>query len=182
MITRHTHLAAGNERQILPWLKFSAELDPQRIDTYTVAAYWLRKQLGKTQEAEDFLREGLLNNPNSWEILFELGRLFEEEKNDTTRARNLWLQAFKKWRESEPQKKEPDTLGLNEILARLANLEEKQGNLSLSVQYWQLALKVSPSPAEIEARIQSIHQQMMNPNADKEKKESAPVEDFLKLK
>src|SRR6185369_16840208 len=56
-VTRHTHLEAGREREILPWLKAAAELDPQHIETYTVAAYWLRSRLGKIKEAEEFLRE-----------------------------------------------------------------------------------------------------------------------------
>src|SRR5262245_19003154 len=51
LITKHTHLEGGNEREILPWLKLSAELDPRRVDTYTVAAYWLRNRLGKVREA-----------------------------------------------------------------------------------------------------------------------------------
>src|SRR5436190_4239734 len=41
LITSHTHLEHGKEREILPWLKLSAELDPERVETYTVAAYWL---------------------------------------------------------------------------------------------------------------------------------------------
>src|SRR5438309_1796727 len=73
LITQHSHLSGGNEREILPWLRFSAELDPQRVETYTVAAYWLRS-MGKIVEAERFLRDGLLANPGSPEILFELGR------------------------------------------------------------------------------------------------------------
>ena len=40
--TVHTHLSGGNEREILPWLKLSAEMDPKRIETYVTAAYWLR--------------------------------------------------------------------------------------------------------------------------------------------
>ena len=59
----------------------SAELDPQRIDTYTVAAYWLR-DLGKVNDAEQFLRQGLLNNPDSYELLFDLGRLYYTDKHD----------------------------------------------------------------------------------------------------
>ena len=56
IITEHTHLAGKNRSEILPWLKLSAELDPQKIETYTVAAFWLR-DLGKIKEAERFLRE-----------------------------------------------------------------------------------------------------------------------------
>src|SRR6266705_3065570 len=77
MIREHTHLEGGAEREMLPWLRVSAALDPQRIDTYTVAAYWLRR-LGKVTDAEQFLREGLRANPNSYDILFELGRLYHE--------------------------------------------------------------------------------------------------------
>src|SRR6266566_9969848 len=51
LVTEHTHLSGGNEREILPWLRLSAELDPQNVETYTVAAYWLRR-LGKVPEAE----------------------------------------------------------------------------------------------------------------------------------
>src|SRR5437588_9986821 len=71
MITEHTHLQGGNEREILPWLRVSAELDPHRIDTYTVASYWLRSSLGKVDEAEQFLREGLRQNPGSYELWYE---------------------------------------------------------------------------------------------------------------
>src|SRR5262249_37768508 len=71
----HVHLKEGEQREMLPWFRFSAELDPHRIDTYTVASYWLER-LGKVDEATDFLRDGLRANPGDPEILTELGRLF----------------------------------------------------------------------------------------------------------
>ena len=64
-------------KEILPWLKVSSAMDPNRIETYTVAAYWLRDHLGHPDEAESFLREGLRANPDSFAILFELGRIYE---------------------------------------------------------------------------------------------------------
>src|SRR6266478_287898 len=79
MVTEHTHLEGGNEREILPWLRLSAELDPQRVETYTVAAFWLRN-MDKIQEAEQFLHEGRRANPDSPEILFELGGLYYESE------------------------------------------------------------------------------------------------------
>src|SRR5436190_5815409 len=36
MVTEHTHLAHGQEKEILPWLQLSAQLDPQLTETYTV--------------------------------------------------------------------------------------------------------------------------------------------------
>src|SRR6266851_5137891 len=139
LVTEHTHLEGGNEREILPWLQLSAELDPQRVETYTVAAYWLRKRLGKVAEAEQFLREGLRANPNSPEILFELGRLYFESYHDTVRARNVWELALRKWTAQESGKKEPDLFLLEEIAVNLSALEEQAGNLPRAIDLLQLA-------------------------------------------
>ncbi len=72
--TVHTHLQTSNVREILPWLKLSAELDPNRIDTYVTASYWLRTRLTNYDDAEKFVREGLHANPDSHELYLELGR------------------------------------------------------------------------------------------------------------
>jgi tetratricopeptide (TPR) repeat protein len=165
MITSHTHLSNGKERELLPWLKLSAELDPQRIDTYTVSAYWLRTRLDKVDEAEAFLREGLRNNPSSYEILFELGRLFEEEHKDSDRARNLFRSALVKWRQREANAKQPNLLALEQILTQLAALEQRLGNYSQAVSYWELVRKVSPAPEEVEKRIQELHRLMGAPES-----------------
>src|SRR5208283_4500435 len=66
---RHTHLDEGGPtddlskssvvREILPWLKLSAELDPENIRTYLVTAFWLRTRLNQVALAEQALRNGL---------------------------------------------------------------------------------------------------------------------------
>src|SRR5688572_31781294 len=68
----------GHEREMLPWFKLAATLDPERPETYVVASFWLTKKLGKFDEAERFLREGLRANPGNYEILYELGRIAYE--------------------------------------------------------------------------------------------------------
>jgi len=97
-VNQHTHLDQGAEAQeILPWLKLAADTNPQMIETYTVAAYWLRKNVRNPKEAEAFLREGLRNNPGNCEILFALGQIYNEDYHDTNRARNVWLAALQRW-------------------------------------------------------------------------------------
>jgi tetratricopeptide (TPR) repeat protein len=155
MITEHTHLRTNQESEILPWLKLSAELDPQRIETYTVTAYWLR-DLGKTAEAERVLREGLRENPGSYEILFELGRLYFQNHKDPQRARNVWELALRRWREAENSGKTPDSFVLDEIATNLATLEEQAGNLRQAILYLQVAQQVSPNPGAIEKQIQEL--------------------------
>jgi tetratricopeptide (TPR) repeat protein len=156
MITEHTHLTGGNEREILPWLRVSASLDPHRVDTYTVASYFLRSRLGDAEQAERFLREGLSANPNSYEILFELGRLYHENLHDSDRAQGVLELALRRWREQEPQKPQPDNGTLDKILVNLAKVEQEQGKIADAIKCLEEAKKVSPNPADLDARIDDM--------------------------
>jgi tetratricopeptide (TPR) repeat protein len=155
-ITQHTHLENGNEREILPWLRLAAEMDPQMIETYTVGSFWLREHLNQPQQAEAFLREGLRANPNSYEILFELGRLYSENYHDTARARNVWELAARRWNELDDKSKKDNTLALDEITVHLANLEENSGNPARAVQWLQAAQKVSNTPWALQKQIDDL--------------------------
>jgi len=155
-ITEHTHLEHGNEREILPWLKIAADMDPQMVQTYTIAAFWLRKQLGMVKEAEAFLREGLRNNPNSFEILFELGRLYNENYKDTNRARNVWLLALKRWDAQNSEAKAASMLSFDQITVNLAHLEDAAGNWQRALQYLELAKQASPNPDALQEQINEI--------------------------
>jgi tetratricopeptide (TPR) repeat protein len=163
LITEHTHLQAGREREVLPWLRLSAELDPQRVSTYTDAAYLLRSHLGKVKEAEDFLREGLRNNPSSFEILFELGRLEFENHHDPVRARRLWEQALRRWQNQESNKKEPNFFALEGITINLARLEADAGNYERALNYFEAAKRLSPNPNVIQQQIDELKRKTSGP-------------------
>lgn len=162
-VTKHTELEGGNEREILPWLKLSAELDPQNIQTYTVAAFMLRNHLGKPQEAEEFLREGLRANPDSYEILFELGRLYWENDHDAVHARNVWHVAFRHWQEQEPKKEKPDFFLFGKITLNLARLEESQRNYAAAIEWFELTKKNSPNPDALQKQIDDVRAKMNAP-------------------
>jgi len=156
MITEHTHLEHGEEREILPWLKLSAELDPQLIDTYTVGAYWLSTHLGKPKEAEEFLRDGLRANPGCYQILFALGRLLYNSDHDTRSARNVFELALQRWRQQETDQKDPDYLGFEQIVVNLANLEKNDGHPERAIGYLEEARKVSRTPKPLETQIEEL--------------------------
>jgi len=162
MVTEHTHLEHGDEREILPWLRISAELDPQRVDTYTVASYWLRSRLNRPAEAEQFLREGIRNNPTSYELLFELGCLYRENYHDASRARNVWELALRRWREQEGGKKEPNLKDLERMVVNLGRLEEEAGHYREAINYLELALKVSPRPEALQQQIEELKRKAAN--------------------
>jgi len=145
----HHESRKADEREMLPWLKLSAEMDPQRVETYVVTSYWLRNALKKVNEAEQFLRYGLQQNPGDYEILFELGRIYSEERKDAVRARNVWELALKKWEERETGKAEPNIFLRAQILGQLAKLEEEEKNYVRAVEWLQRLEVISPNKESI---------------------------------
>jgi len=143
----------GLEREILPWFRLSAELDPQRVETYVIASYWLRTKLKRVDEAETFLREGLRANPGDYELLFELGRIFYESRKDIARARNVFELALRNWREREGAKPEPNILLGVQILNQLALLEREQQNYPRAIEHYMLLKEVSPHKELVQAWI-----------------------------
>jgi tetratricopeptide (TPR) repeat protein len=167
---RHTHLDEGgatddlstseNVREILPWLKLAARLDPDNIQTYTVTAYWLRLRMNKSAEAEQVLREGLRNNPESYEILFELGRLYDESHHDSGRARNVWELAVRYWFKLSPEDQKENKLIFEQITAHLGQLENNAGNWPQAMNWLQAAQKVSLTPGDLQKRIDEVKKKM----------------------
>ena len=146
---RHTHLDEGGPaddlsnskevREILPWLKLSAELDPENVKTYVVTAFWLRTRLNQVAEAEQVLREGLRHNPDNPQLLFELGRIYFENYHNPARARNIWEAALRSWARQKPGVPQSERLKIinenfddrflfEQLQTNLAQLEEKAGN------------------------------------------------------
>lgn len=162
-ITQHSHLSNGNEREILPWLKMAIELDPQAIETYTTAAYWLRKSLGQADEAELVLREGLRNNPTNHVLLFELGLLYKESRHDNAQARNLWLAALKCWQRQGEAARKDDGRMLSNIASHLGQLEEEEGNYAQALKAFELAKPHSPNPEAIQGWIDRIRSELNSP-------------------
>jgi len=142
-------------REILPWLQVAASLDPQRLETYTVTAYWLRS-MGKVNEAEQFLRDDLRENSGNPALLFELGDIFFKERKDAARARNLWELAERNWHETEDAKQEPDLFLLARIADNLARLEEEAGNVPRAIEHLEALMKNSPRPGVIQKWIDEL--------------------------
>jgi tetratricopeptide (TPR) repeat protein len=157
----HAHDHAGTQtndgsamREILPWLRISAELDPNRIETYVTGAYWLRKRMNRVAEAEEFVRDGLRANPKSYALVYELARIQEEHHRNVGRARNLYQLALRYWDESQRLAPEPDHFLLAQILGQLATLERRAGNPARAVELLRELRKISPNPAGIDHLIQ----------------------------
>ena len=181
---RHTHLDEGGAaddlsdskevREILPWLKLSAELDPENIKTYLVTAFWLRTRLNQVSQAEQVLREGLRHNPDDPQLLFELGSIYFENYHNSARARNIWEAALRSWARQAPGVPQSDRLKLTnenfdnrfifeKLQTNLAQLEEQAGNLDAAIARWEQAKLASPTPDEIQKHIDELKQKLAVP-------------------
>ena len=146
------------ERELLPWLRLAADLDPQRTETYIVASHWMRTRLGKVTEAEQFLREGLRANPEDSELLFELGKVYFENRKNVVRARNLWVLALNKSQRQTSAKTEANIFLYAQILGSLAKLEEEDKRYAKAIEYLQLLKVVSPSKENIQKWMDTLRQ------------------------
>jgi tetratricopeptide (TPR) repeat protein len=190
---RHTHLDQGgaddlggseNVREILPWLKLSADLDPDNVQTYTVTAYWLRERMNNVPEADALLHEGIRNCPDSYDIFFELGRLYYEAYHDRQRARNVWLEGVRLWLRLDPAVprgklsatqliagwvdrptnlspvQADNQLVMEELTTHLAKLDEDEGNLPEAIEWLEAAQKVSETPQVLQLEIGRLRYQL----------------------
>lgn len=151
------------EKEVLPWLRLSAEFDPQNVTTYTLASYWLRAQLNRPADAEVFLREGLRANPGSPEILLELGRIYLENHKQPERARNILELAFRRWEEHEARKPDPDIFLRQQILGQLVLAERQLNNPRRIIELLRLMKPYSPTPATLQQQIDELEQTLSAP-------------------
>ena len=170
MPDRHTHLDEGGAsgdlsgsegvREILPWLKLSADLDPQNVQNYIVTAYWLRQRMHQPKTAQEVLLEGLHENPGSCDILFELGRLYAESDHDTNRAVNVWMAGLHNWR---PVKGTEDEVAANNFIyeklaTQMGAAQADVGNWQAAIQWFEKAKAVSKTPDGLQQMIELLQQ------------------------
>ena len=158
-VTQHSHLTekgSNAPKEILPWFKLAAQVDPRNITNYTQGAYILRL-VHKDAEAEQFLREGLRQNPTSYEIMLDLGRGYFDKK-EYDRSRNVLEMAMARWREQENPKpaEQQNRFIAEQIVNYLARTEARTGQRERAIQWLQLLKKLSPHPDEIDKRIAEV--------------------------
>jgi hypothetical protein len=123
--------------------------------------------LHKPDEAEQFLREGLRANPGSCEILFELGRIYAENRHDPVRARNLWEAALRQWDRVEAKKPKPNEFALGAILTQLYHLEATERNYRQALAYLVRLKPYSPNPAAVQQLIDGVQAKLRGGSPDR---------------
>jgi len=158
-VSEHTHLGGTDRREMLPWLRIAAELDPHQVNTYLVGSYWLR-QVSKSAEAEKFVREGLDANPRNSELYVELAQIYLKDRQNPERAQRLYELALQSWEDIERPKESPNLILLASITSNLARLAEAKGDLTGAISHLERGREASPHPDVIAKQIEELKLQL----------------------
>jgi tetratricopeptide (TPR) repeat protein len=155
----------GNEdaQETLPWIYIASRLNPREESIYTLGGYWLRTRLKRYEEARQFIREGLRENPRSYRLLFELGRTYFDEDKNSDGVRNIWTRSLGLWEEQEGTKQEPALEDHQLIVGHLARLEERTGNSDAAIRYLERMKTFAQDKSSIEAQIAALRSGNRNP-------------------
>ena len=88
------HLGSYENAEILPWFEITARFNPNFINAYLDGGFWLSTRMGQPDKALDFLREGLKNNPGSWQISAQIGEIYFTQKKDYLKAYSYFNNAY----------------------------------------------------------------------------------------
>ncbi|OIO37887.1 MAG: hypothetical protein AUJ72_03715 [Candidatus Omnitrophica bacterium CG1_02_46_14] len=92
----HKHLEGEETKEILPLLTMAVKLDPYNVTAILTTAYWLNNYFGKTDAAIEILKQGLLDNPDSWEMSYRLGLFYFKYKKDYTLSSQFFERSLEK--------------------------------------------------------------------------------------
>jgi len=158
----HVHADEKGEaaqREILPWLRIAAELEPENPQVYVLAGFYLRTRFNRIDDAESFLRDGLRANPGSPEILLELSKLYLDNRNDPGQSLNLAELAWRRWLEQAQKIEEPDIFLKQQIVTQLVQAETKLGHWRQAIRWLEELKKHSPNPESVAQRIEELRRE-----------------------
>ena len=155
-ITAHPiiHLQGSASAEIIPWFYLATVFDPQYVQAYTVGGFWLGMQLEKPDAAVAFLREGLRNNPDAWEIYAQLGEMYFTAKQDNEKSAAYLKRAY-----ALIQTSGADDFRKKEILVFLAAAMERLGQLRESLHYYE-QLSCLTSDNAVIGKIKALKQKL----------------------
>jgi tetratricopeptide (TPR) repeat protein len=128
-------------------------MDPHRVQTYLTASFWLRTALNQPKEAEEFLREGLRANPDSFEMLLELSYVYDFSRKDARAARRLCELALQKWQKQEADGLKPSPKAEVEILDGMVRADRQLGDLPNLLADLEALKAISPGKEAIQRSI-----------------------------
>ncbi len=153
--TAHVHREGDQVREIVPWLWMASRADPNNIQHYLVASFWLAHEAGQSDLARALLAEARWNNPFSYPIAMEdaLIALKHGEVNDAASLLNAGLAFWDIAKDNESEEARHDR---SRMLLYRALIHEGRGKKEEAIADLQEILRLYPERKEIELRISEL--------------------------
>lgn len=142
-VSEHKHLEGAESKEMLPILDTATQLNPHNVTAVLSAAYWMQSRFSDPERALEILRKGRQDNPDVWEIDFEIGQIYLNQKKDHRLAADFLNSALLKM---EPGRFEPfDAVRVRYYLAESFKLK---GSVKTARIFYKEALHCYPAGRE----------------------------------
>ncbi len=148
-VHEHRHLAKTQQKEILPFIYWSTELDPHNVEAILTAAYWLDRHFGQTDSAVEVLAAGLKDNPNHWEIEQSLADIYFRRKKDAILGERYYAKAIQDMKD-----KDKDKHSLIELYYFLGESRLSLKKKSAALWAYQMALALYGADEENALKVQ----------------------------
>lgn len=153
--SEHAHLSSdGGVLEIMPWLSLATKVDPNNIEAYQVASYWL-KTAGKLDQAEKVLNDAIADNPDDYRLRIELALLAAARDNRDAAAKQLDL-ALKLWPQPLDANEDEARLDLGRALQYRALIYQLEGEDAAALPLLERELEIFLGRHGTEAEIEAI--------------------------
>jgi tetratricopeptide (TPR) repeat protein len=151
----HMHPEGVEVSEIMPWLRFTTEMDPHNVDAYLTTAYWLEESVRMPEVAEAVLREAQRNNPTDYRVINERAKMLFGSGSDA-KASKLLDAAIKHWPSGQDPEDQQTQIDLAQMLSYRAFLFELNGNRSQALDMFKKAYARMPQNDALERRILAL--------------------------
>lgn len=143
---KHAHTEGNETAEILPWLRLASQSDPNNIEIYLVASFWLIGDCARPDLATQALSEAMVKNPDRYELPLEQARVDLSQSLFNNALESL-DHALRLMREHAPVDQEQALIDLKFILIAKSFLLEAEGRNDECVQVTRELVKISPTIA-----------------------------------
>lgn len=153
----HFHLGDRTIGEIMPWLKLAVLMNPHDVQAYLIAAFWLARDAGRPDLAEEILREAQANNPFNYPIQLEKAHILMKQKQ-FSRAREALDAGLAFWPGDAPPDRYETRYDKADLLLYRACVHEYDGQKEQAVAALQEIRALFPERAGLSDRIRELRE------------------------
>ena len=151
----HVHPDGIEVSEIMPWLRFTTEMDPNNVEAYLTTAFWLDGAIGRPDVAEAVLREAQINNPRDYRVINARAKMLFGTGDDA-KAAMLLDTAIRFWPGTQDPHDQQARLDLAQMLSYRAFLFELKSDRERALELFKRAYAAMPSNKSLEQRIAAL--------------------------